>query len=334
MVPKQKMVEFRGEGGKVQHVSLDSLGASFYDIKEHNEKSAKLTSERISGSDREKMVGDIEAQDPCYKNEGQRDVLSETISIFHADDFSRIGISLDSAPWIDPWLDEVRGNYSLEEIAPVQLKFGLQNPDTFISFLDALIVMDKKEFGQTKSSALVGKIGYDIFHQIYWYYSDVLKDERVPAFEQRLGEIVSKYKKLGIKFTDEKEEIRSEAIENYVKYSRQGALGEYIAATKIGVLEKPEEDFYLTFASWIGSDNLEEIQGKWEDAMSLLHQIKANPKAIGLTADVKENLSRCIEKALAEIDSKDKHWDKKNNWQKRKEKKEIFENAKTNLLMI
>lgn len=65
-----------------------------------------------------------------------------------------------------------------------------------------------------------------------------------------------------------------------------------------------------------------------------MEQLRSNSKAIDLAQEVKTNLVDCVNVALQDIDSKDENWDKENEWVKRKDKKEIFENARINLQLI
>ena len=125
-------------------------------------------------------------------------------------------------------------------------------------------------------------------------------------------------------------------MENYAKYSKQGILEEYVKADFNGLLTRPDEkaNSYSTLANWSNDIGIELVQKRWETAISMLGQMKSNPKAEGLVADIKANLSHCVEAALRDIDSKDENWDREHSWAQRVNKREVFENAKINLEII
>lgn len=332
LTPKPRIIQFKGEQGKIQQVNLGNLGTVFANIEAHN-KDFSLGTMLAKGlsSHIRKQDGEGSASSSLFSAEKDKgDVLSETLGIIHADSFSQIGISLDTASETGARLMTKE-----EEIAETKIQFGLQDPDLFLSFLDALNTMDKKELSDSAISPLISKIGYDLFLQIYQHYNNYHVDERVLKIEPRLSEIVSRYKNLGIsaKYGDTD---RTEDLGNYAKYADQGILKEYVVVDHAGLFAEPndEKKSYATLANWGNDIGLKSVQERWEKAISILAQIKSNPKARGLMAKIKANLSNCVEVALKDIDSKDENWDKENEWAQRKEKREIFENAKINLQIM
>ncbi len=332
LTPKPRILQFKGEQGKTQQVNLGNLEAVFANIETHNKEfslGAMLGKGIISHIRNQE---DSENPKPlsfsAEKDKG--DVLSETLGILHADYFRPIGISFDTSSETGTKLMSQD-----EEIAETKIQFGLNNPDLFLSFLDAVGTMDKKELSDGTITPLMNKIGYDLFLQIYQHYNNFSKDERVPMIAPRLAEVVSRYKELGFKAqyngTD-----RTENLENYAKYSKQGILEGYVRAEFNGLLAKPDEEAnsHSTLANWSNDISIEGAQKRWETAISMLGQMKSNPKAEGLITDIKANLSRCVEAALKDIDSKDENWDKEHSWAQRKNKREVFENAKINLEII
>lgn len=338
--PKPRIIQFKGEQDKMQRVNLGKLGAIFANIEAHN-KEFSLGSMLAKG-----LISHFKEKDekpkaqkkgflakfrnPFSRQKDRGDAVSEALGIIHADSFSPIGISFDTASET-----EVKLMTQDEEIAETKIKFGLHNPDLFLSFLDAVGTMDKKELSDGVITPLMSKIGYDLASQIYLHYGNFIRDERVSMIAPKLDEIVSRYKKLGIKAQYEGVD-RTEELENYAKYSKQGILEEYAKANIEHLFAKPndEEKSFSTLANWSYDIDIEKVQERWEKAVSVLGQIKSNPKAKELVVNIKANLAHCIEAALKDINSKDEAWDRENEWAKRKEKREIFENAKINIQMI
>lgn len=321
--PKQRLVEFKGEQRRIQQVDLNNLESVFKNIEAHNEKFSmgKMFAKGLIS----RILEREEDNDPISLSAEREkaDALGETLGVLYANTFSPIGISIDSA---DTGIAFITGD---EQVSESRVKFGLQNPDLFLSFLDALSTIDRKELGESTTSSLISKIGHDIFSQIYQHYNEDRKDDGIRLIEPRLGEIVQRYKNLGI--ID-----RTGDLENYAKYAERGVLKEYIAASSAGLFVSPNEErnAYATLANWSHDVGLDLVQKRWEKAISVLEQIKSNPKATKLLQELKQNLNNCINTALQDINSKDENWDKDNEWVKRKEKGEVFENARINLQLI
>lgn len=333
LTPKPRIIQFKGEQGKIQQVNLGNLKAVFANVETHNKEfslGTMLGKGIISHVKNQEGSENYESSSPFSAEKDKGDVLGETLGILHANSFSPIGISLDASSETG-----VKLITQDEEIAEAQVKFGLQNPDLFLSFLDALGTMDKKELNDSAIAPLMSKIGYDLFLQIYQHYNNYHLDERVPQIEPRLSEIVSRYKSLEIK-AQYGETDRTQNLKIYARYADQGILGEYIAAESSGLLYKPndEKNSFSTFANWSNDIDLKLIQDRFEKALAILEQLRSNPKARDLLREVKTNLVDCVNAALQDIDSKDENWDKENEWVKRKGKKEIFENARINLQLI
>lgn len=332
---KPRIIQFKGEQGRIQRVDIGNLEAVFANIEAHNKEfslGTMLAKELIFHVRRQESE-DSEASHLFSAEKDKSEALEETLGIIYGGFFTPIGISLDTASDTG-----VKIFTEGEEIGETKIKFGLQNPNLFLSFLDALDTTDRKELNDTGATELISKIGYDLFLQIYQHYNNFNKDERVPMIAHRLDEIVSRYKKLGIK-AQYRETDRTEDLERYAEYSSKGILQEYITANFKGLLEKPEDNqygfSYNSFANWRNDIGLEHMQKRWESAISVLGQIKKNPKAKGFFEEIKVNLARCIELALKDIDSKDETWDKENgDWVNRKDKREVFENARVNLQLI
>lgn len=313
--PKPRTVQFKSEQGKTRQVNLNVLDSAFKDIQEFNRGSSSskgllLLTQSAIDKDFEDFSSEVD----------KSKALSEVLSIFHTDSFNLIGISL-----------------SLREriLNTPDTRFDLEDPDKFLSFLKAL---EKKEVESSRdkaTEALLSKIGYDMFLQIYQHYNNYQVDERVPQIEIRLSAIISRYKNLGIR-AKSGETDRTEDLETYARYADQGILGEYVVANYSGLLYKPndEKNSSATLANWRNDIGSKLVQSRWEKAISILEQLRSNPKAIELMQEVKNNLSACINAALRDIDSKDEDWDKENEWVKRKEKREIFENARINLQIL
>lgn len=333
LTPKPRTLQFKGEQGKTQQVNLGNLEAVFSNIEAHNKEfssGAMLGRGIISHIKNQEDSENPKPLSPFFAEKDKGDVLSETLGILHADSFKPIGISFDTSSETGTKIMSQD-----EEIAETKIQFGLHNPDLFLSFLDAVGTMDKKELSGGAITSLMNKIGYDLFLQIYQHYNNFSKDERVPMIAPRLAEVVSRYKELGFKAQHNGTD-RTEDLENYAKYSKQGILEEYVKAQYSGLLSKPDEgaNSYNTLANWSNDIGIKGVQKRWETAISMLGQMKSNPKAERLIVDIKANLSRCVETALKDINSKDDNWDKEHSWARRKEKREIFENARINLLRI
>jgi hypothetical protein len=281
--------------------------------------------------------GDDETSKPFSSEKDKRDTLGETLEILHADSLSPIGISFITSK---EGMTLMTGD---EQIAQTQVEFGIQNPDLFLSFLDGLS-QSGKDLGNERISAMLNSIGLDTALQIwrnYRYIGDS-KDARLNLIEGRLGELVSKLKVLGVRT---KWDDRSVDLDDYAKYAEKGILKEYIAAEDAMLFNKPEKQEgekygnkewfkHNTLAAWWGDFGTSTIQHRWDEAISILEQLKSSPKAKDLLQEVKMNLTTSVNAALQDIDSKDENWDKENELVKRKERREIFENARINLQII
>lgn len=328
LTPKQRLIEFKGKQGKVQTVNLNNLEAIFANVEKHNAEFSMgaMLAKGLSSHIRDQV--DDETSKPFSSEKDKRDTFGEILEILHADSLSPIGISFTTS---NKGATLITGD---EEIAETQVEFAIQNPDLFLSFLDGLS-QSRKDLGNEKISAMLNSIGLDTTLQIWRNYRFIgdSKDERIELIAVRLGKLVSKFKGLGIKT---RWDDRSVDLDDYVKYAEKGILKEYIAADSADFFAKPndEKKSYATLANWRNDISLESVQEKWEKAISILEQLKSNPKAKELLQEVKTNLADCVNAALQDIDSKDHSWDKENEWVKRKEKKEIFENARINLQMM
>lgn len=335
--PKPRIVEFKGEQGKIQRVNLNTLEAIFVNVGKHNAEFSMGAMLARQLSSHIRSEGEDQTSKPFSSEKDKRETFGEVLDILHADSLSTIGIAFTTS---EKGATLMTGD---EQLAETQVEFAIQNPDLFLSFLDGLS-QSSKDFDNEKISAMLNTIGLDTALQIWRNYRLIgeSKDERMELIEGRLGELVSKFKGLGVKT---RWDDRSVDLDDYAKYAEKGILKEYIAAEYAMLFNKPEKQDglrhgdkelfeYNTLAAWRGDFNTSTVQHRWEKAISILEQLRSNPKAKELMQEARVNLSDCISAALQDIDSKDENWDKENEWEKRKERKEIFENARINLQMI
>jgi len=335
LTPKQRIIEFKGAEGKIQKVNLGNLEAIFANVQKHNDEFSFGGMLARGLSSHIRSEGNDETSKPFSSEKDKRDTLGETLEILHADSLSPIGISFITSK---EGMTLMTGD---EQIAQTQVEFGIQNPDLFLSFLDGLS-QSGKDLGNEKISSMLSSIGLNTALQIWRNYRLIgnSKDERIELIAERLGELVSKFKGLGAKT---KWDDRSMDLDDYAKYEEKGILKEYIAAKDAMLFGKPEKEAkhgnkewfkHDTLAAWWGDFGTSTVQHRWDEAISILEQLKSNPKAKDLLQEIKVNLTACVSAALQDIDSKDENWDKENEWVKRKEKREIFENARINLQII
>lgn len=321
--PKPRIIQLKGESGKIQSINLNNLEKIFVNIGAHNKEFsfgamlAKGISSRVEKSPEE----DEKADNPFLKESDRAGALTETLGIIHADSFAPIGISLDT---------ESEGGIKLltkdGEISTSQLRFGLNNPDLFLSFLDELGKIDKGELHKSGMPLLLGKIGYDTFLQIYQHYSNFYKDQRAPQTARRLDEILLKYKNLGIRAQHNGTD-RTEDLETYAKYAKQDLLEEYIVSKRNGLFVEPGQS-YDSLSNWRNDILAKDVQERWGKAFSIMEDLKKKPKAQNMFAELKTHLLACAESALNDMNAKGNE-----GWKDKKEKREIFENARINLQM-
>lgn len=332
--PKPRIVEFKGEQGKIQRVNLNTLEAIFINVKKHNAEFSLGAMLAKGLSSHIRSEGDDEASKSFSSEKDKRETFGEALDILHADSLSTIGISFTTSE---------KGAILMmqdEQIAETQVEFAIQNPDLFLSFLDGLS-QSRKDLGDEKNSSMLDSIGLDTALQIWRNYRSIgdSRNERVELIAGRLGELVSKFKGLGVKT---RWDDRSLDLDDYAKYAEKGILKEYVASEDAMLFSKPEKQDGVrygnkewfkhdTLAAWWGDFGTSTVQYRWDTAFTVMEHLKSNPKAKELLQEVRTNLSDCIIAALKDIDSKDENWDKENEWVKRKEKKEIFENARINL---
>lgn len=335
-VSKPRIVEFKGEQGKIQQVNLSNLEVIFANMQAHNDEFSlgAMLAKGLSSHIRDEGDENSEGLKPFSAEKDKGDVLSETLEILHADSLSPIGISFTTS---EVGATLMTGD---EQIAQTQLEFGIQNPDLFLSFLDGLT--QQKDLNREAISEMLNKVGLDTALQIWRNYRSIgdSRNERIELIAGRLEELVSKFKGLGVKTRWDDRKIN---LEDYAKYAEKGILKEYIASEDSMLFNKPEKqkegNYPMWFnhgclSAWWGDIGTSTVQHRWERAFVVLEHLKSNPKAKELLQEVKTNLADCVRAALQDIDSKDENWDKENEGNERKEKKEIFENARIHLQLM
>jgi hypothetical protein len=305
-IPQQRIINFKGEQGRDVDVNLNRLTSVFANTELHNRKFSPLR--RFGGPFKNQF---IENRINKAFEEEERKTFSETLQILHSSEFRKIGVSFSEA---------------LQE---EELEFSIQSPSLFLNFLNAL---ESEDQFPSQTSEMIGKIRFDLSVHIREYYLGYLKDENLPIIQSNLDMIVATYKKLGIKaqLVDWDEAVdETGKLESYAQYSRWGILEEYI---KVKDFQEQHERKGGIILDW--TTEQKSIENRLSETISFFKKIGSNPKAKDYLNEIKTGLLKDIDVELQEINSKDESWDKKHEWYKREEKKEIFENAKINLQII
>lgn len=296
---QQDVLQFQDSSGTVRTVSLGNLEAVFSNVQSHNAEfsfGAMLAKGILSTHDKKDQKSSTFSSTLSYESDRSK-ALGETLGIIHADSFAPIGISLNAVSDTG-----VRILTQDEEIEATQVMLGIQNTDNFLSFLKSLETLNKEELSERTVSSLVGKVGYDLFIQIYQHYNNITKNENVVPLTQRLDAIVAEYRKLGIKAQDEGKPDRLGDLEVYSQYAKQGVLQEYITTDRRSLLVKPDEKGFGP-AQWQGDTTPSGLQERWEQAVQTLSDLKSNPRANDLYSQVKSNLQLCLRIARRDIES-------------------------------
>lgn len=298
----QDIVQFKDSAGTIRTVNLGSLEAVFANIQSHNEQfsfGAMLAQGILSAHNKD---GDANQEPPtlasALSSESDRSkALGETLGIIHTDSFSPIGISLDAASDTG-----ARILTEDEEIEETQIMFGIQNTDLFLSFLKSLETINKEDLHERTISSFVGKVGYDLFIQIYQHYGgNWSKHENVVLVISKLDQIVTEYKKLGIKAQDNEKPDILDDLDIYSQHAKQGILQEYVKSRLL--LVTPQERAFGP-AEWQGDSTPKYLRERWEEAIHTLLELKTNPKANDLYSQVKSNLQLCLRIAKKDIESR------------------------------
>jgi hypothetical protein len=204
----------------------------------------------------------------------------------HKDTLSNLGLS------IEPIAGGASLAFNGESANSGQIRFNVSRNEALTGFLGALTQEHLEKSGIRSNLDSLANI---LTRQIadHYNFSDMVLTEDMSQLFGSMEQIVGEYKRLGL-------DASVQQLGTYLTHGKLGDLREYIFVERAGLLGEIGKSFGP--GDWQRDSTPEYLRGRWNQAIHILEEARANPKATELAQQLDTHLRECVEHALGNLE--------------------------------